>query len=42
MSNRKNYLKLSGGYTDFNLIVEIKLSPLFDAQESIYTKTNRT
>ena len=42
MSDGKNALKLSGDYIDFNLNLKIDLSPSFDAQKSIYTKTNRT
>ena len=42
MSDRKNALKLPGDHIDFNLILKIILSPLFDAQQSIHTKKNRT
>ena len=38
MSDRKNALKLPRNYTDFNLNLKIVLSPLLDAQKSIYTK----
>ena len=38
MSDGKNALKLPGDHLDFNLNLKIILSPLFDAQKSIYTK----
>ena len=38
MSDGKNASKLLGGHLDFNLNLKINLSPLFDAQKSIYTK----
>ena len=38
----KNALKLLGDHIDFNLNLKIILSPLFDAQKSIYTKKTRT
>ena len=38
MSDRKNALKLPGDHIDFNLNLKTILSPLFDAQKSIYTK----
>ena len=37
MSDGKNVLKLPGDYIDFNLNLKTILSPLFDAQKSIYT-----
>ena len=40
MSDGKNALKLPGDHLDFNLNLKIILSPLFDAQKSIYTKKN--
>ena len=44
MSDGKNVLKLPGDYIDFNLNLKTILSPLFDAQKSIYTlkKTKKT
>ena len=36
MSDGKNVLKLPGDYIDFNLNLKTILSPLFDAQKSIY------
>ena len=42
MSDRKNALKLTGNYNDFNLNLKIILSPLFDAQKKNYTKKIRT
>ena len=42
MSDGKNASKLPGDHIDFNLNLETTLSPLFDAQKSIYTKKNRT
>ena len=41
MSNGKSASKLPGDHTDFNLNLKIILSPLFDAQKSIYTKQNK-
>ena len=38
MSDGKNALKLPGDHIDFNLNLKTILSPLFDAQKSIYTK----
>ena len=38
MSDRKNALKLTGNYNDFNLNLKIILSPLFDAQKKLYQK----
>ena len=38
MSDGKNVSKLPGDHIDFNLNLKIILSPLFDAQKSIYTK----
>ena len=41
MSDGKNALKLPGDHTDFNLNLKVILSPLFDAQKSIYTKKKK-
>ena len=38
MSDGENALKLPVNHIDFNLNLKIILSPLFDAQKSIYTK----
>ena len=38
MSDEKNALKMPGDPIDCNLKQKIILSPLFDAQTSIYTK----
>ena len=38
MSAEKNVLKLTRDHIDFNLNLKTTLSPLFDAQKSIYTK----
>ena len=38
MSDGKKALKLPGDHIDFNLNLKIILSPLFDAQISIYIK----
>ena len=40
MSEGKNALQLPGDHIHFNLNLKIILSPLFDAQKSIYTKNN--
>ena len=42
MSDGKNALKLPGDHIDFDLNLKIILSPLFDAQKSIYTKKKKT
>ena len=42
MSDGKNVLKLPGDYIDFNLNLKTILSPLFDAQKSIYTLKKKT
>ena len=41
MSDGKNALKLPGDHIDFNLDLKTILSPLFDAQKSIYTKKKK-
>ena len=41
MSDGKNALKLPGDHIDFDLNLKIILSPLFDAQKSIYTKKKK-
>ena len=38
MSAEKNVLKLTRDHMDFNLNLKTILSPLFDAQKSVYTK----
>ena len=41
MSDGKIALKLPGDNTDFNLNLRTILSPLFDAQKSIYNNNNK-
>ena len=41
MSDGKNASKLPRNHIDFNLNLKIFMSPLFDAQKSIYTKKKK-
>ena len=41
MSEQKNTVKQPADHIDFNLNLKTTLSPLFDAQKSIYTKKKK-
>ena len=42
MSEQKNTVKQPADHIDFNLNLKTTLSPLFDAQKSIYTKKKKS